>query len=197
MKLTIAFLLFMVIFPAIAFSQKTDSLIKKLDSASQVQPDPSKNRHNNINQENYNDVTKLTGKTYAILLASDIKQEITAPFHIKSKDLPKIGAFLVIAGTLMSVDKPINKVALDLDHRSETVVGVSKYVTKFGGAYEAYTLVALGTYGLVFKNEKLKTTTLLATQAYICGSIAEAIKYLAGRQRPNYYDTETKQNEPA
>jgi membrane-associated phospholipid phosphatase len=186
----------MLVLWAPALCQKTDSLIKKLDSTSKVQSDTAKNRHNNISQENYNQVTKLTGKTYAILLASDLKQEVTAPFHIKSKDLPKIGAFFLITGTLMTIDEPINKVAINTDAHSNTVVGVSKYVTRFGGAYEAYTLAALGAYGFAFKNEKLKTTTLLATQAYICGTLAESLKFLAGRQRPNYIDPKTEENDP-
>jgi membrane-associated phospholipid phosphatase len=186
----------LIILPTLVFSQQTDSLSKKLDSARKAQVDTAKNRHNDISQENYNPVTKLNAKTYFILLGSDLKQEITAPFHIKSKDLPKIGAFLVITGSLMLVDEPVNSVAMDMRNRSETVVGVSKYVTRFGGPYEAYTLLALGMYGFVFKNEKIKTTTLLATQAYICGSIAESLKFLAGRQRPNYYNPETEENDP-
>src|SRR5690242_3663682 len=92
-----------ILLPAFGFSQKTDSLVKKLDSASRVVPDTAKNRNNNISQSNYNEVTKLTAKSYFILLGSNLKQEITAPFHIKSKDLPKIGAFLVITGSLMLV----------------------------------------------------------------------------------------------
>jgi len=196
MKIRDAITLLIILVPGMGLCQKTDSLIKKLDSASKVQPDTSKNRHNDINQENYNEVTKLTGKTYVVLLASDIKQELTAPFHIKSKDLPKIGAFLIITGSLMLVDEPVNRVAMEWRNGSHTVVGVSKYVTNFGGPYEAYTLLALGTYGFVFKNEKIKTTTLLATQAYICGTIAESIKLLVGRQRPNYYNPETEENDP-
>lgn len=196
MKILPVVVLILVMCPMVALCQKTDSLLKKLDSTAKVQPDTAKNRHNDISQENYNEVTRLTGKTYGILLASDLKQEITAPFHIKSKDLPKIGAFLVITGTLMTVDEPVNRVAMDLRNHSNTVVGVSRYVTRFGGAYEAYTLAALGAYGFVFKNEKLKTTTLLATQAYLCGTLAETLKFLAGRQRPIYIDPKTGENDP-
>ena len=55
--------------------------------------------------------------------------------------------------------------------------------------YEGYTLAALGAYGLIFKNEKLKTTTLLATQAYITGgAVGSVLKFVSGRTRPSYYD---------
>jgi membrane-associated phospholipid phosphatase len=59
------------------------------------------------------------------------------------------------------------------------------------------TLLALGTYGFLFQNEKIKTTTLLATQAYLSSAIIfESMKFLSGRQRPNYYDPKTKENDP-
>jgi membrane-associated phospholipid phosphatase len=72
------------------------------------------------------------------------------------------------------------------------VVNASQYVTNFGGSYEGYTLAVLGAYGLIFKKEKEKTTTLLATQAYVTAAAIEtAIKYLTGRQRPSYNDPVT------
>jgi len=189
--------LLLIIHPAVSFCQTTDSLIKKLDSVSKVESDTGKNGHNNISQENYNEVTKLTGKTYLILLASDIKQEFSAPFHIKQKDYVKVGGFIMITAGLMIVDESINRYAMKLHENSPPVVKVSNYVTRFGGSYEVYTLAALGAYGWAFKNEKIKTTTLLATQAYICGSLLETLKFVFGRQRPNYVDPKTHENDPS
>jgi membrane-associated phospholipid phosphatase len=37
---------------------------------------------------------------------------------------------------------------------------------------------------------------LLASQAYLCATIFEGLKYISGRQRPNYYDPETNENAP-
>jgi len=183
--------------PIVGVAQQKDTLIKKLDSTSKVQPDTSKNRHNDIGQENYNEVTKLTARTYFLLLASDIKQQFSAPFHIKQKDYSKIALFGLATGALIASDESINHFAVNIRNNNESVVGVSKYVTRFGGQYEAIVLVGLGTYGFVFKNEKLKTTTLLATQAYISSAlIFETMKFLSGRQRPNYYDPKTGENDP-
>jgi membrane-associated phospholipid phosphatase len=177
--------------------QQKDTLIKKLDSVSKVQEDTSKNRHNNVKQENYNEVTKLTGRTYFILLASDIKQQFSAPFHLKSSDYPKIAAFAILTGGIIAADESINKYAMNIRNNSPAVANVSKYVTRFGGAYEAYTLAGLAAYGFIFKNEKIKTTTFLATQAYISSAlIFESMKFLSGRQRPNYTDPKTGENEP-
>jgi membrane-associated phospholipid phosphatase len=95
------------------------------------------------------------------------------------------------------LDKPINRYAVDLRQKNTSVVNTSKYVTRFGGVYEVYTLAALGTYGFVFKNEKMRTTTLLATQAYLTSYVIfEAAKFLTGRQRPYYYNPETNSNSP-
>jgi membrane-associated phospholipid phosphatase len=60
---------------------------------------------------------------------------------------------------------------------------------------EVLAAATLGTYGLVFKKDKEKTTTLLATQAYITGAAIETmVKYLTSRQRPSYYDAVTGLN---
>jgi membrane-associated phospholipid phosphatase len=43
----------------------------------------------------------------------------------------------------------------------------------------------LGAYGLLFKNKKMQTTTLLAAQSYITGAAVQAVvKAITGRQRP-------------
>jgi membrane-associated phospholipid phosphatase len=183
--------------PVLIFCQQKDTLIKKLDSASRVQSDTSKNGHNNISQENYNEVTKLTARTYFLLLASDVKQQFSAPFHIKKKDYAGIAIFVAATGGLILADESINEFAINLTTNNPAIAEISKYVTRFGGAYEVYTLIALGTYGFVFKNEKIKTTTFLATQAYISSAlIVETVKFLSGRQRPNYIDPATGESNP-
>lgn len=60
-----------------------------------------------------------------------------------------------------------------------------------------YALTGLATYGIIFKKEKIKNTTLLATQSYLtAGAIQIALKFLTSRQRPLYIDDQTKENEP-
>jgi len=197
MKINAMVIYLLMIIPLVGVAQQKDTLIKKLDSTNKVQPDTSKNRHNDIQQENYNEVTKLTARTYFLLLASDIKQQFSAPFHIKQKDYSKLAIFGLATGVMIASDESINRFAVNIRNNNESVVGVSKYVTRFGGQYEAIVLVGLGMYGFVFKNEKLKTTTLLATQAYISSAlIFESMKFLSGRQRPNYYDPKTGENDP-
>jgi membrane-associated phospholipid phosphatase len=176
------------------FSQKTDTLIKKLDS---LETDKTKDQKNTTNRSAYNEQTKITFKNYFILLGSDLKQEFTAPFHFTKKDWLKFGALAVTEAALTTTDEPIQRWALRLRTDNKAVRGISKYVTRFGGLYEGYVLVTFGAYGFIFKNEKMKTTTLLATQSYITGGIMEAVlKTLTGRQRPTVYTGPNGEAEP-
>lgn len=194
MKLQL-FIASFLLLPFIGLSQKPDTLIKKLDSLSK-KTNSEGGQVNKINETDYNKKTKITPGVYFILLGSDLKQEITSPFHFRRKDWIKAGEFALIGAGLAFADEPIQKYAIKLRNNNSSVANVSKFITNFGGSYEIYTLTALGTYGLLFKNEKIKTTTLLATQAYITGSAMESlVKFLTGRQRPSYYDPNTAEAE--
>jgi membrane-associated phospholipid phosphatase len=99
-------------------------------------------------------------------------------------------------GALLLADEPLQKQALKFRATKSWAVTGSNYITNTGGAYEIITLGAIGAYGYLFKNEKMKTTTLLASQAYITGTIMETIgKSLSGRTRPSYY-VDGKEAEP-
>jgi membrane-associated phospholipid phosphatase len=131
-------------------------------------------------------------------LGSDIKQDITAPFHQTPGEWAHIGIYGVsVAAFSVLADEPIQRSATTIHNNSKTVANVSSYVTKFGGRYELYSLAALGGYGFIFNNKKMQTTTLLATQAYLTSGLIESIvKYITGRQRPSYYDPNHPEPEP-
>ena len=169
------------------FGQQPDTLIKKLDSLS-IKNDSTGKQLNNTTEAAYNAQTKITFKTYFILLGSTIKQEFTKPFHMNKREWAEFGIFAVATGGLAFADEPVQKQALKFRANNPGAVKASKYITNTGGVYEIATLVALGSYGYIFKNEKVRTTTLLATQAYITGTVIETtLKYLTGRTRPSYY----------
>jgi membrane-associated phospholipid phosphatase len=185
-----------MIYSTIVFGQKPDTLIKKLDSLSH-KTDSAGKQNNNINPYAYNEATKLDFNTYFILLGSDLKQAFTKPFHMTPKDWLTTGKFVLVAGGVALVEESIQKKALNLRNHYPDLRAVSKYVTNFGGLYEAYILAGLGAYGFVFKNEKMQTTTLLATQSYITGAAVEsALKFLTGRQRPYFIDSTKVEVEP-
>ncbi len=182
-------ILLLALSPLIVHAQvpiAADTLIKKLDSLKQ-KTDTVK-QINNINESAYNENTKLTPRSYFLLLGSNIKQEFTQPFHMKRRDWGKLGLFALSATALGVFDEPIQRNALSLRNRSSTVRKTGKFISNFGFQYEIYSLAAFETYGLIFKNTKVKTTTLLATQAVVTGLLVESvIKTLTGRTRPNFY----------
>src|SRR4029079_3044135 len=173
---------------------QTDTLVKKLDSLSLHKDSVQKN---NINPEAYNQFTRFTPETYFILLADDFKQAFTKPFHMKGKDWRNLGIFAASTVLLSTIDEPAQQTAIKIRNGSSTIRGVSSYVTRFGGRYEAYVLVALGAYGFIFHNVKMQTTTLLATQSYITSAVlSDLLKRTFGRQRPIYTDPRTHEAEP-
>jgi membrane-associated phospholipid phosphatase len=177
-------------------AQKPDTLIKKLDSLSK-KTDSAGGQVNNTTPKAYNEATKMTFPSYFILLGSDLKQAFTKPFHMTPREWITTAKFVVVAGALSLADEPIQHKALQLRNQNSTLRTVSKQVTNFGGPYEGYTLAALGAYGYIFRNDKMQTTTWLATQAYITGGAIESVlKFLTGRQRPYFTDSTKVQAEP-
>jgi membrane-associated phospholipid phosphatase len=180
---------------AFTFAQKPDTLIKKLDSLSKKTEEGK--QVNNTKPEVYNKATKFTFPSYFILLGSDAKQAFTKPFHMHGKDWQHLGEFTLGVGALSLADKPIQKFALNLRNHNPSLKNVSKYVTNFGGTYEAYILGGLGAYGFIFRNDKMQTTTLLATQSYLTGAAVESVlKFVSGRQRPYFTDSTKVQASP-
>jgi membrane-associated phospholipid phosphatase len=179
------------------FSQQPDTLVHKLDSLNK-KTDTTGGQKNIISPKAYNENTQITFPTYFILLGSDLKQQFTAPFHQTGREWIRIGTYAAgIAAVSVLADEPVQRFAVKLHDSSNTVSTVSSYVTRFGGMYEVYTLAALGTYGFVFNNKKMQTTTLLATQAYLTGAAVETtVKFLTGRQRPSYYSPNKPESEP-
>jgi membrane-associated phospholipid phosphatase len=189
------FALLLLLIPVLASAQQKDTLVKKLDSLSKKTDSTGGKQKNNINPAFYTENTKITAHVYLVLVADDIKQQVTSPFRATKSDWLEIGAFAVATtGAILFADKPVYRLAIQV-RSNKSVVSASTYVTNFGGLYEAYTLAALGAYGLIFKKDKEQTTTLLATQAYITAAAIEtALKYLTGRQRPSYYNPVTGLN---
>jgi len=190
------FVTLLLFFISLAGHAQVDTLVKKLDSL-RVEKDSAGIQHNDISKDAYTSHTGFTFSSYFILLGSDLKQEITAPFHFKKRDWIKVGKIGLAMGILSFVDEPVQRFALKLRDGSTAVRSVSRYITNFGGNYEVYTLAALGAYGFIFKNKKLQTTTLLATQAYLTGTTMERLlKVIFGRQRPYYYNPDKVEAEP-
>jgi hypothetical protein len=192
MKVRILFLA-LVFFNGYSIAQepvKADTLIKQLDSLQQKQIDSGKATIN-TNPAAYNKKTTLGFKTYFLLLGSNLKQQFTSPFHATKKDWLKVGAFAGAIAVLTLADKPVSKWVSNVTRDRQGIITTSKYLTNISGTYETITLSAIGGYAFIVNNQKLKTTTLLATQAYLTGAVVEtALKFLSGRRRPNFYNAD-------
>lgn len=167
-----------------------DTLAKKLDSLHKVEEKPGNKEQIDVNKEDYTYQTNITPKAYIVLLSTDLLQEVTGPFHASKKTWIKVGEFAAIEGALIFADKPVQRNATQFMADNPGMRNVSQYITNFGATWEGYTLAAFGAYGIIFKSNKVKTTTLLATQSYLAaGAMESTIKFITGRQRPNAGDT--------
>jgi hypothetical protein len=119
MKKYVAMILVTAFFTQASWGQKTDTLIKKLDSLRQTHKESASGKKINVNSIAYNEHTKMTVKTYFVLLGTDFTQEVTRPFHSTTRTWIKVGAFAVLEGGLMLVDQPIQQFATDLMSRNQ------------------------------------------------------------------------------
>ncbi len=170
-----------------SFAQ-TDTLRKQLDSMRKEEKghEPP---FVDVDKDEYTSQTNITPKAYFILLATDFKHIGTSPFHATKKTWIKVGELVLLEGAMFFADKPIQKYSREFVANNPGVRQTSEYITNLGGMWGVYTLAAFGAVGIIFKSNKLKTTTLLATQACItAGAVSSAVKYATGRVRPNFYD---------
>jgi len=115
---------------------------------------------------------------------------------MSGKDWANLGKFAIVFGALSLADEQVQQRAVRF-RENKGLRNVSGVVTQFGGSYEVYLLLGLGSCGYIFNNEKLQTATLLASQSYITSGVMSAIiKTIAGKQRPIYIDPNTNEAEP-
>lgn len=177
------------------FSQKTDSLINKLDSLKQ-QADTA-GQINLTEPLFYNERTKLNAKVFGILLLDDFKQQALSPLSINKKGWLTGAALVAATAGLSFLDEPVQKWAAGLRRRNPNLGKYSKTVSDVGGVYEVATFAGIAAYGFAFKNPKLRTTTALATQAYITSTFWSTLfKTASGRLRPHDIDENSTMNEP-
>ena len=184
MRLTAGFVFTLFwLFPYSSHSQQTNSLINKLDSLKQ-QTDTT-GQKNLVEPEFYNEKTKITPKVFGILLLADIKQQAASPFHVNKKGWLRGAGFAVALFGMNFLDDPIQQWAVKMRNNNPWTARYSHTITNIGGVYQVATFAGIATYGIVFKNEKLRTTTYLATQAYITSTLWSTLfKTLSGRERP-------------
>jgi len=193
MRLSLLLFVAIISFSIPAFGQQKDTLVKKLDSMQKK--DEKKEPVVDVNKDEYTSKTEITFKAYFALLGTDMLQEVRSPFHATNTTWLEVAGFAAIEGVaFFAADKPIQKFTVKFMKDNPNLKNTSQYITDFGASYEVYVLVAFGAYGVIFNSDKVRTTTLLATQAYItAGAMSEAVKFLTSRQRPNVYEADNSQ----
>lgn len=176
-------------------AQETDTLASKLDSL-KLKADTT-GQTNLVEPSFYNERTKVNGRVFSILLLNDFKQQALSPLDIHGRGW-LTGASLVGATVALSfADKPIQKWAAGLRRKNPTMGRYSRVISDIGGAYEVITFAGIATYGYAFKNPKLRTTTALATQAFITSTFWSTLfKAASGRLRPHDIDENSTMNNP-
>lgn len=167
--------------------QTIGTIIRKLDSLNK-NTDSTGFQQNDISKEAYDETTSIRPGDYFILLGSNLKQEFTRPFHMRKRDWVNVGKFATIALSAGLLDEHIQKNALKLRNENKFVRTTGKYISLYGGRNEIFTLAAFELYGIITHNQKIKTTSLLATQALLsAGLIETVVKTFTGRTRPSFY----------
>jgi membrane-associated phospholipid phosphatase len=124
-------------------------------------------------------------KGYFPSLAHNFAEQSTAPFRFTSKDWILTGAAVGITAVLIHYDNNIDEWARVQKTKHNWVNKTSPVITRFGGDWGVYSVIASGILGASFKDEKMVQTSLLATQAMITSGVwANIIKILTGRERP-------------
>jgi membrane-associated phospholipid phosphatase len=126
-----------------------------------------------------------SSKGYLPSLIYNFGEQITAPIRFTSKQWLMTGAAVGITTALIHVDNEIDDWARVQKRNHAWINKSSPVITKFGGNWGVYSVIATGLIGAVSKNKKAVQTSLLATQAMITSGVwVNMIKIFTGRERP-------------
>ena len=126
-----------------------------------------------------------SAKGYVPSLLFNLRADVKAPLHYKTRQWLIAGAAVGITTTLIFVDEDIDEWARTLKEKHNWINKTSPVITQFGGNAGVITLITAGLISAALKNEKGVQTCLLASQAVINSGIkGYIIKNITGRERP-------------
>ena len=124
-------------------------------------------------------------KGYFPLLLDDFGEQIKAPFKMNGRQLVMTGAGIGITALLIHFDPKIDDWARVQKQNHKWINATSPVITRFGGDWGVYSVIAAGIISAAGRNEKGVETSLLATQAMITSGVwVNIVKILTGRERP-------------
>lgn len=124
-------------------------------------------------------------KNYWYLVLLDTKEVFTAPARWDTRDWLLFGGVAAGIGTVAAFDDDIQRFIRH--HRSHAVTEIFDGVQPLGNEYAIGVVGAFYLTGEIFKDPKAKATALdcISASAIASGLVANSLKYVVGRARPN------------
>lgn len=142
-------------------------------------------------------LTVLNKKSYISSYLSDAGKLYSAPFHWTGKDWLKVGVLATAGLGIYTVDDNIQH--WSVSNKTNTTQSISDVAEKFGNT--SFTSIALGVTlisGWAIQNEKMKNVSLLALKSsLLSGLLAQTIKNIGHRSRPNSGDSKNSWHGPS
>lgn len=112
----------------------------------------------------------------------------TAPKDFESDDWIKLSASIGLSGLAMLVDEDVKE--FSQSHKTEFLNTIFKIDDYYHSELMAASIVALYTYALIDKNNKVRNLSLRLAEATVYGSLINmSIKFVGGRSRPFYTES--------
>ena len=116
---------------------------------------------------------------------TDAKSIAVSPLKWDERDWTKFAAFVAVEGGLIFADQSVADFAQS--HKTKTESYISSNVLEHFGAEHSFIVMAgILTYGMIKKDKRFISTSLLALESFALASLVTRIpKTLVGRQRPD------------
>ena len=127
---------------------------------------------------------------------TDTKSIVVSPVKWDSKDWTKLGVFVAAEGGILFTDKSVKN--FFQEHRTGSLDKVSKnFLEPFGGNYSLLIMSGFLAHGILAKNNKSVSTSLLSLESFLLASVIVRIpKTLVGRDRPDIASDQFQFNGP-
>ncbi len=119
---------------------------------------------------------------------TDTKSIVSSPVRWQQNDWLKFGIIVSGTASLTIVDQPVKD--FFQTHKTKTQSYIShNFLEQFGAEHSLIVLSGIFTYGLLAKNSRCKSTSLLALESFVLASMVTRVaKTIVGRERPNNWE---------
>lgn len=127
-------------------------------------------------------------KQYIQKYWTDTKLIVRSPLRWKQNDWIKFGVFVSGTAGLTFTDQAVKDYFQS--HKNKTLSFVSDQILEgFEAKHSLMVISGILSYGLLTRNERAKSTSLLAVESFVLATlVTRATKTLAGRERPDNWE---------